>query len=88
MELQFNKNELMLDISNSIETESMHAVEPVNYGGLGLKNVQRRLELLYPGQHTLSIQHGDEEFRVQLRLFLQEQTIHAHETVTRELSLG
>src|SRR6185436_14463285 len=58
MELQFNKNELMLDISNSIETESMHAVEPVNYGGLGLKNVQRRLELLYPGQHTLSIQHG------------------------------
>jgi two-component system LytT family sensor kinase len=88
MELQFNKNELILDISNSIETASGHSVEPVHYGGLGLKNVKRRLELLYPGQHELIIQHNDDQYRVLLRLYLHEQAIKTHEAVTEELSIG
>jgi two-component system LytT family sensor kinase len=87
MELQFNKNELILDISNSIETASGHTPEPVHYGGLGLKNVKRRLELLYPGQHELTIQHDDDHYRVLLRLYLHEQTIKTHEAVAEELSI-
>ena len=33
-------------------------------GGLGLKNISRRLDLLYPDRHTLSIANGDKQFTV------------------------
>lgn len=38
--------------------------------GIGLKNVMRRLELLYPGQHLLKITDGEETFRVDLTMNL------------------
>ena len=37
-------------------------------GGLGLRNIRRRLELLYPGRHTLSI--SDEETRFTVLLII------------------
>jgi len=39
-------------------------------GGLGLKNVTRRLELLYPGKFLLDIQHDDYLHIVNLKLDL------------------
>jgi uncharacterized membrane protein len=39
-------------------------------GGIGLKNVQRRLELLYPDRYTLTVTQQPEAFRVQLNLTL------------------
>lgn len=39
-------------------------------GGLGLKNVKRRLELLYPGNYDLDIQQDDREYSVRLNLTL------------------
>lgn len=36
--------------------------------GIGIKNVRRRLELLYPGAHTLSIQEAGEWYEVELQL--------------------
>ena len=38
-------------------------------GGIGLNNVKRRLELIYPGKHQLDITGGDEFYIV--NLFLQ-----------------
>jgi len=38
--------------------------------GIGLVNVKRRLELLYPNQHTLNITSRDGYFDVQLKLLL------------------
>jgi len=35
-------------------------------GGLGLQNIRRRLELLYPDQHSLSILDEDEQFTILL----------------------
>lgn len=39
-------------------------------GGIGLKNVRRRLELLYPDKHHLDINDTTENFTVQLKLEL------------------
>jgi two-component system LytT family sensor kinase len=36
--------------------------------GIGLQNVSRRLELLYPGNHELAISDGEKEFEVRLVL--------------------
>lgn len=40
--------------------------------GIGLTNVQKRLELLYPNKHQLEIQQNDNQFHVILELDLKE----------------
>ena len=39
-------------------------------GGIGLRNVERRLELLYNGNHELKIENKDETFSVMLKIKL------------------
>ena len=34
--------------------------------GIGLENVRKRLELIYPGMHSFTVQDGDEEFHVEI----------------------
>jgi hypothetical protein len=41
--------------------------------GIGLKNVLRRLDLLYPDQHVLNIRDTEEVFEVDLQMTLQQQ---------------
>ncbi|MDE3236358.1 MAG: histidine kinase [Bacteroidota bacterium] len=38
--------------------------------GIGINNVRRRLELLYPNQHTLSVKEEQNQFIVQLEIIL------------------
>ncbi len=40
--------------------------------GIGLQNVQKRLELLYPGDHQLSITQNEREYEVRLSLKLKK----------------
>lgn len=42
-----------------------------NHEGIGLKNVKRRLELLYPDKHELSVEHEPSSYKVTLTLELQ-----------------
>ena len=42
-------------------------------GGIGLANIKRRLELLYPGKHTLDIHNNEHEFLVTLQIEIGEQ---------------
>lgn len=59
---------LEFEVSN---TSSPLAVQQaVHYGGIGLKNVQRRLDLLYPGQHNLALRNHEGVFHANLRISL------------------
>ena len=46
------------------------SIEKSDNKGLGLGNVKRRLELLYPGRHDLVIQDRGNDFIVNLQLQL------------------
>jgi two-component system LytT family sensor kinase len=62
------KNTLFIfSVSNSMEPGKKET-QLVTQGGIGLKNVQRRLELLYPGKHTLAIKPGSNTFTIHLEI--------------------
>lgn len=51
-----------------VENSKEDAISTENNGGIGLQNVKRRLELLYPGKYDLNIQNGAEVYTVHLKL--------------------
>jgi two-component system, LytTR family, sensor kinase len=53
-------------------TEAADSKKEMQYGGIGLKNVKRRLELLYPSKHQMLIKESDGTYSVQLKLQLHE----------------
>ena len=66
---------LKLSVRNSTSPYK-NSDEPIQYKGIGLKNVQRRLALLYEGKHALQVQQNNESYHVTLSLALsQEQAV-------------
>ena len=64
IKLRFDQPEFHFTISNTVdETPGGRTV-----GGIGLENVRRRLELLYPMQHALNIDAGTTHYTVSLKL--------------------
>lgn len=57
--------EMAFSVSNTTESNTARLPEE---GGIGLTNVRRRLELLYPQRHRLEISQHDGWFRVNLNL--------------------
>jgi two-component system, LytTR family, sensor kinase len=51
-----------------VENSKEDAISTEKNGGIGLQNVKRRLELLYPGKYDLNIQNGAEVYTVHLKL--------------------
>lgn len=61
--INFTENRLTAVFYNTCEYDHKETV-----GGIGLKNVARRLELLYPGRHTLKTEKMPDAYRATLSL--------------------
>ena len=72
--LQWKDSQMDFSVSNSISRDhpTTKFTDVVRYGGIGLKNVQRRLDLIYPGQYDLDIRQDKTRFDIRLRLQLTE----------------
>jgi two-component system LytT family sensor kinase len=71
MAMVVDDDELVFQISNSKQTTSLSLQVPIE-GGIGLKNVKKRLELLYPGSHQLEVDGGGDIFNVILTIKLKQ----------------
>jgi LytS/YehU family sensor histidine kinase len=67
MKIQNTNGDLLFVISNSI-TKKEYTKDKI--GGVGLENVRRRLELLYPDKHDIKIESSDDIFLVELKISL------------------
>jgi two-component system, LytTR family, sensor kinase len=65
--LTLDATRLYFKVHNSLHKKA-EADPEENSSGVGLVNVRKRLELLYPGKHTLDIQQSDKDFFVSLTL--------------------
>jgi len=68
LDIKIEKNKLNFTVENN-----KGLIDEVNTGdhnGLGLENVKRQLELLYPGKHLLNIKDEQDRFVVALQLSL------------------
>jgi sensor histidine kinase YesM len=65
--LQTKAQTLYFDVCNSIHLKKDNDPEKLQ-SGIGLQNVKRRLELLYPNQHELIIRENAKEFFIHLTL--------------------
>ena len=59
-------NSFMLSVYNTKEKSTVNGM----HTGIGLKNVRRRLDLLYGGRHQLVIRDRPDDFEVQLSLVI------------------
>lgn len=61
---------LTIKIENSLPLDFIKKENP--YSGIGINNVKRRLELLYPNQHILIIKNERDSFFVSLKIKINE----------------
>lgn len=65
VEMARQNGSFLFSVENSKESQVNSTLLP---GGIGLANVKRRLELLYPQKHQLQIYDNDSTFKVELQL--------------------
>jgi LytS/YehU family sensor histidine kinase len=68
LDIKVERNELNFKVENN--KGIIDEVNTGEYNGLGLENVKRQLELLYPGKHLLNIKDQPDRFVVALQLSL------------------
>ena len=62
--ITFDKNSLNFTIKNSVKTLEKMVVNE----GIGLKNIQKRLDILYPDSYDLQLQHNENWYEVNLTI--------------------
>lgn len=82
--------EYWINITASLENNTIHFVVenavpkitmPVRAGGIGLENLRRRLQLLYPGKHSFDVSRTERTFKAALSI--QPEPV-VYQTVTTE----
>lgn len=68
--IQLDQNQLDLKVQNTRAPQKTIGATDLSIGGIGLNNVTRRLELLYPNQHHLEISETTNQYAVDLQLTL------------------
>lgn len=63
--LEIKENQLHMLVSNK-----KVPVTGIDSGGIGMQNARERLQLLYPGRHTLTIADTQKDYTVQLAIIL------------------
>jgi LytS/YehU family sensor histidine kinase len=71
IDMKIDGDELEFVIENS-KSDKMATVPIKSDGGIGLINVRRRLELLYPQKHVFRVSERQDTYRVYLKLTLEE----------------
>ena len=62
--LTTQKNSLTFEVSNKVNRQFLEKKDEAS--GIGLANVKRRLELLYPENHQLIIKDQDDYYKIKL----------------------
>ena len=70
IKIVLRQTEKQLDFSVINSSSPFASNDVLHYSGIGLKNVQRRLDLLYPHRHELAITNEDGRFGIRLQLQL------------------
>ncbi|MBK3517448.1 sensor histidine kinase [Carboxylicivirga marina] len=70
IEMGIKENDFVLKVENSMPEE---ITESPAASGIGLQNVKRRLNLMYPNNHELKIESSTDSHQVVLKLKLKEQ---------------
>lgn len=66
IELNDDKKALFFSVSNKVSKQ--HSEKKDESSGIGLANVRRRLELLYPDQHELKIEEKADSYLIELKI--------------------
>ncbi|RYD98670.1 MAG: GHKL domain-containing protein [Sphingobacteriales bacterium] len=61
--IHFKNNDLYMNVKNTYDPK---IDETVNHQGIGLEQVKKRLELTYPGKHTLTFEINEHIFSIEL----------------------
>ncbi|MFL9481138.1 sensor histidine kinase [Chitinophagaceae bacterium LWZ2-11] len=85
IKLEADQQHVYFTIFNSKSGDTSNK-DVINYGGIGLQNVQRRLDLLYPGMHALTIENNSDIFKVTLQLTLIESSTQQPLETQQELA--
>ncbi len=68
LKIDIRDNQLRMKLLNG---KSEHKKQEADHSGIGIKNVKKRLELLYPGKYELNITEDEDVFIVNLKLELE-----------------
>lgn len=66
IKVSIEEKQLHVSISNTIAMDKSQGLPNLEEGGIGLSNIQKRLNLIYPDQHQLTIQESEKIFVVDL----------------------
>ena len=69
IKLNITNHQLLFQVKNQL-FEKKESKASNSDSGIGLPNVNRRLELLYPERYQLDITKGENEFKVELKIDL------------------